>query len=153
MEDLCWCRSCYSSVSLAHALASLPCPRCGASDYLIITDDPDRDILLSTFDRMQRVARWDEAEAAIRRCLDYDYISQADYNLSMASLVCRRECAASAAACIKESGGRCLVTDLRNALARDYDSFTINWLLQEYSGIRLVSSGRRFYAEVNSDAP
>ena len=48
---------------------------------------------------------------------------------------------------------RLTVAELRSALLRDYDTFVVDWLLQEFAGLRLVPAGDTYVVEVVEDAP
>lgn len=150
MNDLIWCSSCGCEVSLAHAVAELPCPRCGGKEYFVLATDAENDALLSLSERMQRVGRWDVAEAAFRRCLDQGYISQADFNLSTGALSWRRECAETACDLISGSDSALTISALRSLLLRDYDVYTVEWVLSEFTGLRRVPFDRTFIVEVSN---
>lgn len=148
MNDLIWCRSCGKDVSLARAVAELPCPCCGATDYIVMASGAEQDALLSLSERMQRIGCWEVAEAAFRRCLDAGYISSADCNLSLHALEWRKECAAAARRLVLTSDSALTVDTLRSALLNDYDEYTVDWLLSEFSGLRRVPFGNTFIIEV-----
>lgn len=153
MESFVWCRSCSRTVSLEHAIAELPCPSCGGSDYFVVTGSAEQDALLSLSERMQRIGRWEVAEKAIRRCADRGYISAADCALSIHNLAWRRECACSACSMIEDSPAALTVAELRSSLLRDYDTYVVDWLLQEFAGLRLVPFGDTYVVEVVKNAP
>ena len=153
MDDFAWCCSCSRTVSLEHAIAELPCPGCGGSDYFVVTGSAEQDALLSLAERMQRVGRWAVAENAIRRCAERGYISDADCALSIHNLVWRMECVGTARNLICESVSPLTVSELRSALLRDYDTYVVDWLLQEFTGLRLVPAGDTYVVEVVEDAP
>ena len=148
MTDQIWCSSCGEEVSLARAVAELPCPVCGKTNYFVVATDAEHDALLSLFERMQRIGCWEVAEGALRRCLDQGYISQADYNLSAGTLSWRRDCVDAARSILSASVGPVSAGELQSQLVPDYDDYTVAWLLSEYSGFRHVKSGRSVYYEV-----
>ena len=148
MNDLIWCRSCGNDVSLARVVAELPCPSCGATDYMVIASGAEQDALLSLSERMQRIGCWEVAEAAFRRCFDAGYISAADCNLSIHALEWRKECSVAARRLILSSESVITVDALRSALLNDYDEFTVDWLLSEFTGLRRVPFGNTFIVEV-----
>lgn len=148
MNDLIWCRSCGKDVSLARVVAELPCPSCGATDYMVIAYGAEQDALLSLSERMQRIGCWEVAEAAFRRCLDAGYISSADCNLSLHALAWRKECAAAARRHVQASDSAVTADALRAALLKDYDEFTVDWLLSEFTGLSFVPFGNTFIVEV-----
>lgn len=148
MPDLVWCRSCGKDVSLARAIAELPCPSCKATDYIVIASAAEQDALLSLSERMQRIGCWEVAEAAFRRCLDAGYISSADCNLSLHALAWRKECAAAARRLVLTSDPALTADALRSALLRDYDEYTVDWLFSEFTGLRFVLSGNERIVEV-----
>lgn len=147
--EFAWCRACGTDVSIAHAVAQFPCPSCGSTDYIVIADDGKRDELLSLSERMMRLGRWAEASSALSECIAAGLISPADYNLSAANIEWRRQCAASASDMIAAAGGRLPTSQLRLRLASDYDAFAVHWLLHEFRGLRLVSSGGVSFVEVS----
>ena len=62
--ELVWCSNCRADVSLAHAVAEMPCPACGGKEYFVAADDGSADALLFKAERMMRLGRWSEAAAA-----------------------------------------------------------------------------------------
>ena len=137
--DFSWCSRCGADVSLAHAVAELPCPECGAVEYTIIVDSVEHDAMLSKAERMQRLGRWEEAASIFADCLSEELISQADFNLSMNELKWRRDAAAFAAGLIEGNGGSLPVERFRQRMEAEYDQFVAQWLLREYQGFRMVS--------------
>lgn len=144
--ELAWCRKCHADVSLAHAIAELPCPSCGAKTYFIIVESADRETLLGESERMERLGRWEDAADALEECRKRGLISAADFNLSSANLEWRRQCA-TAAVSLLSSGGVPL-PKFRAALEADFDSFVVDWLLQDCRLIRLVPAGSNYIVEV-----
>lgn len=144
--ELAWCRKCHADVSLAHAIAELPCPSCGAKTYFIIVESADREALLGESERMERLGRWEDAADALEECRKRGLISAADFNLSSANLEWRRQCA-TAAVSLLSSGGVPL-PKFRAALEADFDSFVVDWLLQDCRLIRLVPAGSNYIVEV-----
>ena len=118
--ELAWCRKCHADVSLAHAIAELPCPSCGAKTYFIIVESADQETLLGESERMERLGRWEDAADALEECRKRGLISAADFNLSSANLEWRRQCA-TAAVSLLSSGGVPL-PKFRAALEADFDS-------------------------------
>lgn len=143
--ELAWCCKCQTDVSLARAVAELPCPCCGSVEYFLIAGNVERDSLLSESDRMMRIGRWPEAEKALRVCRERELISIADFNLSFSNLEWRKGCAASAASLVCESAVP--LVEFRNALVREYDEYVVDWLLREFRGIRLVPDGGSYLVE------
>lgn len=152
MNDLIWCSSCGAEVSLARAVAELPCPCCGSTSYFVLATSAEHDALLSLSERMQRIGCWDVAGAALRRCRDQGYITEADYNLSSRAMAWRKECVDSARDFISSSGSAVMIDDLRSALLIDYDEYTVAWLLTDYAGLRRVPFDKSYIVEV-SHAP
>lgn len=148
MNDLIWCSSCGTEVSLARAVAELPCPACGSTDYFVLATDAEYDALLSLAERMQRIGCWEVAEAALRRCRDQGYISTADCNLSLRALSWRKECADVARDLIRSSSSALTVDQLRSLLLNEYDEYTVDWLLSEFTGLRRVPFDKTFIVEV-----
>lgn len=144
--ELAWCRKCHADVSLAHAIAELPCPSCGAKTYFIIVESADREALLGESERMERLGRWEDAADALEECRKRGLISAADFNLSSANLEWRRQCA-TAAVSLLSSGGVPL-PKFRAALEAEFDSFVVDWLLQDCRLIRLVPAGSNYIVEV-----
>ena len=144
--ELAWCRKCHADVSLAHAIAELPCPSCGAKTYFIIVESADPEALLGESERMERLGRWEDAADALEECRKRGLISAADFNLSSANLEWRRQCA-TAAVSLLSSGGVPL-PKFRAALEADFDSFVVDWLLQDCRLIRLVPAGSNYIVEV-----
>ena len=144
--ELAWCRKCHADVSLAHAIAELPCPSCGAKTYFIIVESADREALLGESERMERLGRWEDAAAALEECRKRGLISAADFNLSSTRLEWRGQCA-SAAVALLTSGGVPL-PKFRAALEAEFDSFVVDWLLQDCRLIRLVPAGSNYIVEV-----
>ena len=144
--ELAWCRKCHADVSLAHAIAELPCPSCGAKTYFIIVESADQETLLGESERMERLGRWEDAADALEECRKRGLISAADFNLSSANLEWRRQCA-TAAVSLLSSGGVPL-PKFRAALEADFDSFVVDWLLQDCRLIRLVPAGSNYIVEV-----
>ena len=101
--ELAWCRKCHADVSLAHAIAELPCPSCGAKTYFIIVESADREALLGESERMERLGRWEDAADALEECRKRGLISAADFNLSSANLEWRRQCATAAVSLLSGS--------------------------------------------------
>lgn len=148
MDDLIWCSSCGTEVSLARAVAELPCPACGSTDYFVLATDAEYDALLSLAERMQRIGCWEVAEASLRRCRDQGYISTADCNLSLRALSWRKECADVARDLIRSSSSALTVDQLRSLLLNEYDEYTVDWLLSEFTGLRRVPFDKTFIVEV-----
>lgn len=148
VNDLIWCSSCGTEVSLARAVADLPCPGCGGVNYFVLATDKEHDALLSLAERMQRIGCWEVAEAAFRRCLEAGYISAADCNLSLHALAWRKDCASVARRLILHSDSAVTIDALRAALLKDYDEYTVDWLLSEFTGLRRVPFGSTFIVEV-----
>lgn len=146
-RDLIWCSSCGTEVSLARAVAELPCPACGSTNYFVVATDAERDALLSLSERMQRIGCWEVAEAAFRRCLDQGYITDADFNLSTCALRWRKECAGNAIDLVRSSGCALTVEALRELLLNEYDEYTVDWLLSDFTGLRCVSRAGASYVE------
>lgn len=144
--DIAWCSKCHEDVSLAHAVAELPCPSCGAKTYFMIVESADKEALLGESERMMRLGRWDDAGDALAECRKRGLISAADYNLSSANLEWRRRCAASAIALASGSGVP--LAEFRAALIEEFDAFVVDWLLQECRLIRLVPAGCGYIVEV-----
>lgn len=147
--ELAWCCKCHTDVSLARAVAELPCPRCGATTYFLIAGDAERDALLSESERMMRIGRWPEAKRALLSCSERGLISVADYNLSFATLEWRKNCVETAVGMV--SARAVPLSDFREALAKDYDKFVIGWVLREFRGIRLVPDGGSYLVEVRAE--
>ena len=152
MNDLIWCSSCGTDVSLARAVAELPCPCCGSTDYFVLATDAEYDALLSLSDRMQRIGCWEVAEAAFRRCRDQGYISTADCNLSLRALSWRKECSEVARDLIRSSSAALTVDALRSLLLNEYDEYTVGWLLTEFTGLRRVPFDNTYIVEVPNAA-
>lgn len=144
--ELAWCCNCHTDVSLAHAVAELPCPSCGAKTYFMIVESADKEALLGESERMTRLGRWGDAADALVECRKRGLISVADFNLSSANLEWRRQCAVAAVALL--SSGGVPLSEFRAALEADFDSFVVDWLLQECRLIRLVPAGRGYIVEV-----
>lgn len=51
---------------------------------------------------------------------------------------------------IEDSPSALTVSELRSSLLRDYDNFVVDWLLQEFAGIRLVPFGDTYVVEVEN---
>lgn len=137
MEDIVWCRSCFQSVSLAHAVADLPCPGCGKVNYMIVSSSAEQDAHLSLVERMQRLGRWDAARSALLDCRLHGFMDMADFNLTSTTLEWRKQCADAALDAIAASPSALTIQDLR-PLLNDFDDYTFQWLLREYHGIHLV---------------
>lgn len=152
MNDLIWCSSCGTEVSLARAVAELPCPGCGGTDYFVLATDAEYDALISLAERMQRIGCWEVAEAALRRCRDQGYISTADFNLSSRALSWRKECAETARDLVSSSASALTVDALRSLLLNEYDDFTVDWLLSDYTGLRRIPFDNTFTVEVSHAA-
>lgn len=150
MDDMVWCSSCGAEVSLARAVAELPCPFCGKTEYFVVASDAEQDALLSLSERMQRIGCWEVAEGAFQRCLDQGYISQADFNLSTCTLRWRKECVDAARGFVLSSGSSLPEQQLISLLQQEgYDDYTVAWVLSEYSGFRHVKRGRMNFVEVH----
>lgn len=143
--ELAWCSKCHTDVSLAHAVAELPCPSCGGTSYFLFAEDGRRELLLSEAERMMRLGRWQDAENALRRCSECGSLSAADFNLSAANLEWRKQCAAAAADLVACCGMS--LSTFRNKLIAEYDEYVVEWLLREYRGIRLVPDGGTYIVE------
>ena len=152
MNDLIWCSSCGTEVSLARAVAELPCPCCGSTSYFVLATSAEHDALLSLSERMQRIGCWEVAEAALRRCSDQGYISAADFNLSHRALLWRKECADVARDLIGSSESALTVDELRSLLLNEYDVFTVDWLLTDFAGLRRVPFDNTYIVEVSHAA-
>ncbi len=144
--ELAWCCKCHADVSLAHAIAELPCPSCGAKTYFMIVESADREALLGESERMTRLGRWEDAADALAECHKRGLISAADFNLSMTNLEWRQQCAAAAVALL--SSGGVPLSEFRATLEAEFDSFVVDWLLQDCRLIRLVPDGRGYIVEV-----
>lgn len=129
-----WCVGCGADGSLARAVASLPCPVCGAEDWFVAVSEDDGDSLLDLSERMQRLGCWDVAESALVRCRDLGFITQADYRLSVGALRWRQKCASFAA---KLFSAGLDADDLREKLSEEFDALTADWLLKNYVGLSL----------------
>lgn len=143
--ELVWCSNCRADVSLAHAVAEMPCPACGGREYFVAADDGSADALLFKAERMMRLGRWSEAAAAFRACFEMGLISAAEFNLSSANLEWRRQCAAAAVDLVACGGIR--LDAFRGALSAEFDEYVVKWLLKEYRGIRLVPDGKSYIVE------
>lgn len=143
--DKAWCSRCQQDVSLARAVAELPCPACGAKSYFVIIEDGKRETLLGKAERMMRLGRWKDAAAALGECRNRGLISVADFNLSSVSLEWRKQCAAAAGDLV--AGGGLPLDSFRSALVAEYDEYVVEWLLREYRGIRLVPDGGSYIVE------
>lgn len=144
--ELAWCSKCHADVSLAHAVAELPCPSCGSRLYFLIAEDGRGEFLLAEAERMMRIGNWDDAGSILKRCFHLGLISAADLNLSAANLEWRKQCASAATALVAD-GGMPLAA-FRSALVSEYDVYVVEWLLREYRGIRLVPDGGTYVVEV-----
>lgn len=149
MNDMIWCSSCGTEVSLARAVADLPCPCCGSTSYFVLATSAEHDALLSLSERMQRIGCWDVGEAALRRCRDQGYISSADFNLSRLALLWRKECADVARGLIGSSASALTVEELRSLLLNEYDEYTVDWLLSDFTGLRRVPFDNTYIVEVS----
>lgn len=145
--EFAWCSKCHADVSLAHAVAELPCPSCGGRLYFLIAEDGRKEFLLAETERMMRIGNWEEAGSILKRCFDLGLISAADFNLSAANLEWRKLCASSAAALVAD--GSVPLAAFRSALVSEYDAYVVEWLLREYRGIRLVPDGGTYVVEVS----
>lgn len=143
--ELAWCSKCHADVSLAHAVAELPCPSCGGASYFLLAGNCQQEVLLAESERMMRLGRWQDAETVLRRCFDLGLISAADLNLSAANLEWRKQCAKAAADLVAYGG--LPVASFRSALSAEYDEYVVDWLLREYRGLRLVPSGNTYIVE------
>lgn len=152
MDDLIWCSSCGNEVSLARAVAELPCQCCGSTSYFVLASSAEHDALLSLSERMQRIGCWEVAEAAFRRCYDQGYITAADRNLSLRALSWRRECAGVARDLISSSASALTLEELRSLLLEEYDEYTVDWLLTDFSGLRRVPFDNTYIVEVSHAA-
>ncbi len=146
--EITWCSKCLTDVSFAHAVAELPCPKCGATSFFVIADDGKRDLLLSESERMMRIGRWAEAENVLRECMSLELISAPDFNLSLANIEWRKQCAVSAVAYLEEASAPVALPALRTRLAREFDEYVVDWMLREFRGIRLVPDGGSYLVEV-----
>lgn len=142
-----WCSKCQTDVSLAHAVAELPCPSCGSNSYFLIVDDGERETLLGEAERMMRIGRWLDASAALSECRNRGLISDADFNLSSANLEWRKQCAAAAVDLVAMEGMP--LPDFRAALESEFDSFVVDWLLRDCRMFRLVPDGGGYIVEVS----
>jgi len=147
--ELAWCCRCQADVSLAHAVAELPCPKCGAASYFLMAGDGERESLLSESERMMRLGRWPAAEKALHECASRGLISAADFNLSAANLAWRKSCAASAASLVAGEGVP--LAAFRAELVPAYDEYVVEWLLREYRGLRLVPDGGSYLVEARAE--
>ena len=143
--EMAWCSKCHADVSLAHAVAELPCPACGGSSFFLMADVVERESLLLEAERMLRLGRWPDAADALKRCFDRELISAADLNLSAANLEWRKQCAAAAGDLV--AGGGLPLDSFRFALVAEYDEYVVEWLLREYRGIRLIPDGGSYLVE------
>lgn len=141
--EFAWCCKCHEDVSLAHAVAELPCPKCGSASYFVITDDGKRDTLLNESERMMRLGLWGKAERALEECRPL--MTDADFNLSALNLKWRRECAAEAV--LQCSGCGVPLDTFRAKMTGDFDGYVVDWLLREFRGIRLVPDGSGYLVE------
>lgn len=143
--EMAWCSKCHTDVTLAHAVAELPCPACGSTSFFLMADDGQRETLLFEAERMMRLGRWSDAADALRRCYSLELISAADLNLSAANLEWRKQCAAAAGDLV--AGGGLPLDRFRAALVAEYDEYVVEWLLREYRGIRLIPDGGSYVVE------
>lgn len=143
--EMAWCTKCHTDVSLAHAVAELPCPSCGSKTFFLMVDDGRREALLLESERMMRLGRWSDASEVLRRCYELELVSAADLNLSVANLEWRKQCAAAAGNLV--AGGGLPLDSFRAALVAEYDEYVVEWLLREYRGIRLVPDGGSYLVE------
>ena len=141
-----WCIKCHRTVSLASAIAEIPCPECGGTNFLLLVDDGKREKLLSEAERMMRLGRWGDAKEALDSCFDAGLISAGERNLSGAQLEWRRQCAAAAEE-ITSSSVCMSVDDFRAALVEQFDPYVVAWVLRDYRGIRLVAHGKTYDVE------
>jgi len=73
-----WCTTCHADVSLAHAIAELPCPDCGEVSYFAAISDGRRDDLISEAERYMRLGQWDAAKDKYRQCRELDLITETE---------------------------------------------------------------------------
>lgn len=147
--ELAWCCKCQADVSLAHAVAELPCPQCGAVSYFLMAGDGEREALLSESERMMRLGHWPAAEKALNECAARGLISAADFTLSSANLEWRKCCAASAASLV--AGDGVPLAAFRAVLVSGYDEYVVDWLLREFRGLRLVPEGGSYLVEARTE--
>lgn len=145
--EFAWCGNCHADVSLAHAMAELPCPDCGSRSYFFIADadDSQREKLLFESERLARLGCWSGAAVALCESRKRGLISVADFNLSSATLEWRRQCATTAADLV--ANGHLLLDSFRTMLVAEYDERVVEWLLNEYCGIRVISEDGTYIVE------
>lgn len=133
IENLVWCASCGADASLARAVAELPCEACGDVNWFIAASADDRDAILDLAERMQRISCWEVAESALRRCRELEFITEADYRLTLSTLRFRHDCANAADELI--AAGEIDANVLRDVLTEQFDPYTVHWLFTKYKGL------------------
>lgn len=146
--EMAWCLNCREDVTLAHAVAELPCPSCGGCEYFVAIDEGGQEALFSKAERMQRIGRWAAAAEIYSSCASKGLMSAADLNLSMATLEWRRACAVAGASLIQDSGGEIPLEDFRAELQDSFEDYVVAWLLHEYQDIRTVMRDGGYVVEV-----
>lgn len=136
--EMAWCVNCGEDVTLAHAVAELPCPSCGNDEYFVAIDDGAREALFSKAERMQRIGRWAAAAEIYTSCASKGMMSPADLNLSMVTLEWRRACAVAGASMIQAAGGEVPLEDFRSRLQDEFEDYVVAWLLHDYQEIQTM---------------
>lgn len=134
-QAISWCSNCRTDVSLAHAIAELPCPACGMREYFYLVGDGERENLLNEAERRMRLGRWDDASLLYMKCQELELISAADMNLSLATVEWRKECAAAAEAVLRSMGDLVPLERVKAILKADFDGYVVSWVLGEYCRI------------------
>lgn len=104
---------------------------------------------MSVAERMQRVGDWEVSKAAFRRCLSSGFMTAADFNLSLSQLSERMDCATAACDCVRSASFSLTVSELRSMLLRDFDEYTVSWVLSDFAGLTLVPFGSTYVVEVS----
>ena len=103
-----------------------------------MVDVNKRDALLAEYDSFSRLGKWQEAERALRECMSLGLLYGADFNLSLATLEWRKACAEEARSLL--APGSMDAETFRRELSFRFEPFVVEWLLREYSGLRLAGS-------------
>lgn len=137
-----WCCNCRTDVPLSRAVAELPCPKCGAIGYFCVLLETSLEDRLAESERLMASGAWDRALSILEAAAEAGEISAADRVLSVANLKWRQKCAAAAVELLTE--GPLPVEEFKQALIPEFDQFVVEWLLQSYTGIKLVPRGGSF---------
>lgn len=143
-----WCVNCLTKVTSIHADNGLPCPTCGQIKYFRLSQNQcSLEYCDSKAALLMQTGHWEDASALYTDCFIAGNMSAAEKTLRMAMLEWRQQAAQLSLNLVDTHGGQIPIGRLRQALLREFDEFTTQWVLQEYQGLLLAQNENGLIAQ------